>query len=97
MSSYTVTWDGKLQACQVLGAYTADAAGQGLAQAWEAFPYKVSLPELDERCRNCEIADLCQCCPAFRYAETGSTGGYPEYACRDAHRVNMLMDTCRFS
>lgn len=97
MSSYTVTWDGKLQACQVLGAYAVDAVGQSLAQAWEKFLYEVNLPVLDERCQNCEITDLCQCCPASRYAETGSAGGYPEYACRDAYRVSMLMDAYRFS
>lgn len=92
MTSYTVTYDGKLQACQVLGAYRTDALSDGLQKAWERFPFEVKHPPLDERCMICEIAELCQSCPASRYAETGSTGGFVEYACLDAKALNNMIE-----
>lgn len=91
MDSYTVTWDGKLQACQVLGAFQTDALKDGLRKAWELYPYQVKHPPLDEKCVKCKLAELCQTCPASRYAETGSIGGAVEYACRDAEEVNKMM------
>ena len=91
MTSYAVTWDGRLQACQALGAFWTDAAALGIEKAWAQFPCSVKMPSLDEKCQNCKISDLCQCCPASRYAETGSPGGCPEYACRDAYKTNTLI------
>ena len=84
MRSYCVTYDGCLQACQVLGQFTTDVKADGLKKAWENFPFAVKLPPMNEKCKNCGITDFCQCCPASRYAETGCISGLPEYACLDA-------------
>lgn len=84
MRSYCVTYDGLLQACQALGQFTTDVKNDGLEKAWESFPSAVKLPPMNEKCKNCGITDYCQCCPASRYAETGSVSGLPEYACLDA-------------
>lgn len=84
MSAYAVTWDGRLQACQVLGAFSTDAVALGLKNAWEDFPLCVKLPEVNRKCLNCEMSSLCQSCYALRYAETGNLNGCPEYACRDS-------------
>ena len=84
MRSYCVTFDGLLQACQALGQFTTDVKNNGLKKAWEDFPFAIKLPPMNEKCKNCEITDYCQCCPASRYAETGSVSGLPEYACLDA-------------
>lgn len=84
MRSYCVTYDGLLQACQVLGQFTTDVKNNGLKKAWDDFPSTVKLPPMNEKCKSCGITDFCQCCPASRYAETGSASGCPEYACDDA-------------
>ena len=84
MRSYCVTYDGKLQACQALGQFATDVKNDGLKKAWDNFPLAVKLPPMNEKCKNCEITDYCQCCPASRYAETGCVSGFPDYACQDA-------------
>ena len=88
MSAYAVTWDGKLQACQVLGAFYTDAKKLGLKEAWETFPLAVKLPKIGEKCLNCKMSDICQSCYALKYAETGDVSGCPEYACADSEIMN---------
>ncbi len=88
MTSFAITWDGKLQACQILGAFQTDARKDGLKQAWENFPFTVKIPPINEKCASCTMVDLCQCCFASRYAETGSLTGCPEYVCEDARVMN---------
>ncbi len=83
MRSYTISWDGKLLGCQMLGLFNCDVVHQPFMKAWEEYPSKVHLPETHPDCRCCEMASICNCCPASRYAETGDLGGKPEYVCRD--------------
>lgn len=92
MSQYTIAWDGKLLACQMMGAFQTDALREGLAQAWKRFPYVVHLPKPDQRCENCEDRKICNCCAASRYAETGSISGCPEYVCRDTAVIKRLLE-----
>lgn len=92
MSSYTVTWDGKLQGCQMLGVFQTDAASLGFQEAWERFPYEVKLPPMNPTCKRCELKGLCECCPAFRYSETGDLQGVPEYICQNTHIVSEIME-----
>ena len=89
--SFAVTWDGKLQACQLLGAFQTDAVKHGLKKAWEIFPLEIKLPPFDSKCQNCSLGEICQCCFASRYAETGSLSGCPEYACRDSEIIDSLI------
>ena len=84
MSDFAITWDGKLQACQVLGAFFTDVKRLGLKNAWDSFPAAVKLPPVNEKCVGCKNKDICQNCYALRYAETGSLSGCPEYACADS-------------
>lgn len=88
MSAFAVTWDGKLQACQVLGAFYTDVKKLGLKKAWETFPLAVKLPDVSEKCLSCEKNEICQSCYALRYAETGDVSGCPEYACADSEVMN---------
>ena len=91
MQSYTISWDGKLLGCQLLECFPQDVLGKGLAQAWEDFPFAVRLPELNEKCARCEDQNICNCCCASRYAETGDLGGFPEYVCRDTAVIKKLL------
>lgn len=92
MQSYTISWDGKLLGCQLLGCFAQNALTKGLKQAWEDFPFGVNLPELNQKCAQCEDQKLCNCCCASRYAETGSLGGFPEYVCQDTAIIKKLLE-----
>ncbi len=92
MSDFTATWDGKLQACQVLGAFYTDVKELGLKKAWDMFPLAVKLPDVNEKCLNCERNDICQNCYALRYAETGDISGCPEYACADSEVMDLYIE-----
>lgn len=82
MNQYTITWDGKLQGCQILGAFTTDAVREGFQTAWDRYPETVKQINPGSPCSECEIADQCESCAATRYAETGSTTGFSEYICQ---------------
>ena len=81
MESYTVTWDGKLLGCQMLGAFSTDVVKEGFVQAWDRFPFTVRLPKINEECAACSLADKCRICPAVCMAETGTLNEKPDYIC----------------
>lgn len=91
MSSYTVSWDGQLLGCQMMGNFSENILQKGFRKAWEDFPKKVRLPRVNEKCLNCENQNICNVCCASRYAETGDLGGCPEYVCRDTAIVRELL------
>ena len=91
MSSYTVSWDGQLLGCQMMGNFAEDILRKGFRKAWEDFPKRVRLPRVNEKCANCENQNICNVCCASRYAETGDLGGCPEYVCRDTAIVRELL------
>lgn len=83
MRQYTITWDGQLLGCQMLGLFATDALRDGFDMAWHKFPSVVKIPKLNEKCANCANKEMCNCCIASRYAETGNPGGCPDYVCKD--------------
>lgn len=91
MNSYCITYDGKLQGCQVLGLFQTDVRKDGFQAAWTQFPYEVKLPPMNQKCQTCEIASHCETCYASRYAETGEICGCPDYQCQDAREKMKLM------
>ena len=82
MNNLTITWDGKLLGCQMLGAFATDAVALGFAKAWEEWPYTVRLPELNAQCAACPDMTTCAVCPGVRMAECGNLSGRPDYVCR---------------
>ena len=82
MNQVTVTWDGKLLGCQMLGCFSTDAVKLGFAKAWEEWPYTVRLPQVNSVCLDCPHVSLCQVCPGVRMAECGNLTDRPEYICR---------------
>ena len=91
MQSYTISWDGQLLGCQMMGLFSQDALAKGFSEAWRDFPAGVRLPKMNEKCGTCEDRNICNCCCASRYAETGDPGGCPEYVCRDTKAVARLL------
>jgi len=82
MNAYTITWDGKLVGCQLLGDCWTEPFEDGFEAAWKQFPDKVKLPPVSEECIGCKLS--CNACPATRLAETGSMGELPEYLCKES-------------
>lgn len=93
INDYTISWDGKLLGCQMMGNFYVDALHEGFAKAWDTFPSVVKLPPVNEACLACESLNICNCCYASRYAETGDLGGCPDYVCRDTAIINRMLKT----
>ncbi|MCI5699103.1 MAG: radical SAM protein [Lachnospiraceae bacterium] len=84
MSQYTITYEGKLLACQMIGVFYTDALQEGVQNAWERYPYEVHIPYGKGKCGSCEYIDTCQSCYGSRYAETGDFNGCSDYIYRTA-------------
>ena len=92
MRDYTISWDGKLLGCQMLGVFSTDVLKEGLRAAWERFPAVVYLPDQNEECRQCQRKQLCNSCAASRVAGTGKINGCPDYFCRDAKVIQKMIN-----
>ncbi len=88
MTSYTISWDGKLLGCQMLGDCWTYPFDIGFQSAWDDFPKMVQLPMLPEECIGCKAT--CNACPANRLSETGCLGGLPEYLCEESKLVDEM-------
>lgn len=82
MHDVTVTYDGKLLGCQMLGDFRTDAVELGFTEAWKQWPYRVRLPQVNGECAACSHIDSCAICPAVRMAECGDLAGRPDYICQ---------------
>ena len=91
MTSYTISWDGKLLGCQMLGDYWTYPFDEGFNSSWLKFPKGVVIKELNEKCRTCKDRSLCSTCVATRMAETGNTFGCPSYICNDVKEVKKYL------
>jgi radical SAM protein with 4Fe4S-binding SPASM domain len=81
INSYTITWDGKLIGCQLLGDCWTYPLETGFLKAWDEFPEHVFMPPLPAKCMECKVT--CNACPATRLAETGLLNGHPAYICKE--------------
>lgn len=90
MSSYTVAWDGKLLACQMLGVFHTDLLERDFLQAWKELPEKILLPSENRQCTDCKVAEYCQSCYATRYAETGNLRGCCDYIYQNASAISKI-------
>ena len=91
MQSYTITWDGKLLACQILGEFYNYPYEEGFEKSWNSYPKLVKTYESDNICINCNNKDICAPCYAFRYAETEGLGGCPNYICNHTTELKKLL------
>lgn len=89
---FTVGYDGTFRLCSSLWHPNTvyDLRGGSLRDAWEEWvPHVRDLrganPEFLEKCRKCDIINLCLWCPAHAALETGSMDDWVEYFCAVAH------------
>ena len=87
IKSYTISWEGNLIPCQMLGNFSIDITNQKFINAWEKLPFQIQLPNLCKKCSNCKYLDICPACPASRLAASGDMGGYVEYLCEDVKEL----------
>ncbi len=89
--SFSVSYDGYFRLCASLYSpdCMCDLKSVSLAQAWRDFIPKVrnmrsGRREFLEKCRKCQIVNLCMWCPAHSYLETGKLDTPVEYFCEVA-------------
>ena len=92
MDSYTISYDGKLLGCQMLGGFWTDAT-QGFAKAWDQYPQTVKLPARETACDGCDHRQLCTVCPAVRMAECKNLTDIPQYICDSTKIIAMYERT----
>lgn len=85
MTSYSISWDGKLTGCQMLEDCWTYPFEYGFNKAWDDFPNHVKHIYIPKECSGCDIP--CNACPATRLAETGSLSGLPDYICKESKLV----------
>lgn len=90
MTSFTITWDGKLIGCQMLSDAWTLPFEEGFLRAWDSFLSQYKIPKLPEECIGCDVR--CNACPAARLAETGAFDRRPEYICKESQMVNEMED-----
>jgi len=90
--SFTVGYDGTFRLCSSLWHPDTvyDLRAGTLRQAWEELVPRVrdlrgADPVFLERCRRCELINLCLWCPAHAALETGRMDAWVEYFCDVAH------------
>ena len=90
--SFTVGHDGSFRLCSSLWHPTTvcDLRRIPLADAWGELVPRVramqsNRTEFLKSCRVCSIINLCLCCPAHAYLETGELDARVDYFCRVAH------------
>ncbi|MBN1996262.1 radical SAM protein [candidate division KSB1 bacterium] len=90
--SFHVSYDGKFRLCSSLWhPDTLYDLRQGtLREAWYDFVPRIRNirsedPELQQKCRQCTIINLCMWCPAHAHLETGRMDAWVDYFCRVAH------------
>ncbi|MGB2907381.1 MAG: radical SAM protein [Candidatus Aminicenantaceae bacterium] len=91
-NSFSVSYDGKLRLCSSLWHPDCiyDLRRGSLRDAWTMFVPRVrdmrsDRQEFLEKCRRCQIINLCLWCPAHSHLETGEMDSVVEYFCRVAH------------
>lgn len=87
MSTFAVTYDGRLVPCQLIDRFSVDLKSEDFHSAWQRLPWEIEVPGLCARCASCKISQWCSACPASRLAETGDMGGAPEYSCAEAREL----------
>lgn len=95
IDSYAVSWDGKMFACELLDRGYTEPFVTGFNDAWEHLPEQYPLTENIEKCSKCDLAGLCEACPATRLAETGNWFGVPEYSCNEAKEMRRLLTNAK--
>ena len=82
VSSFWITWNGKMTPCGMMDKPETDVRGEGFAKAWKSTVEKARQILMPAKCTNCTWKAKCVTCAAMVLAETGDYEKAPEYRCR---------------
>ena len=82
VSSFWITWDGKMTPCGMMDQPAEDVRREGFANAWKHVGTKMRQILMPAKCTNCTWKKKCVTCAAMVLAENGDYERAPEYRCR---------------
>lgn len=82
LSSWWISWDGKIYACSMLNGISANLDEIPFEEAWEKIKEQAKQMILPRECRICPKKPFCEACPAGCMAENSSFDKSPSYLCR---------------
>lgn len=91
IDQYTITWDGRMFACELLADGYTSPFEEGFASAWKRLPKQYPVTQRIEKCENCRYVDLCQICPAVKKSESGDWFGVPQYFCGETEYLHQIL------
>lgn len=82
-ASYSISWDGRMVACNTFMHPFTEPFREGFRSAWERLPSLFAEMRTPEKCRSCPLGidRACPNCPPKLFAETGSFDEPAEYIC----------------
>ena len=94
-SDFWLSWNGEMRACGMfrMPELTFDLKKYSFADCWAKLVEESQrLNSVCQECKNCNMRDLCERCPAANYAESHKLDGRPDYLCR---KTTALVDFLR--
>lgn len=89
-ASFWITWDGWLTACGMMPEPKVELHHMDFPEGWHRLTELAAETRLSGVCAKCENRLLCHPCAAMAAAETGSTGGIPQYLCHMAKEMRRI-------
>lgn len=91
INQYTITWDGRMYACELLTEGYTEPFKEGFCSAWGKLPEQYPRSREVKACERCKYVEFCELCPAIRRVESGSWFGVPEYFCGEAQCLYQIL------
>lgn len=91
IDQYTITWDGRMFACELMADGYTNPFEEGFSTAWERLPEQYPVSQKIETCENCRCEAFCETCPAVKKAETGDWFGVPKYFCGESKFLYQIL------
>ena len=89
-ASFWITWDGWLTACGMMPEPKVDLRLSDFPESWRQLTTLAEETRLSGVCAKCANFQLCHPCAAMAAAETGHTGGIPQYLCQMAREMRRI-------
>ena len=91
IDQYTITWDGRMFACELLADGYTSPFEEGFLPAWKRLPEQYPVTQRIETCENCRYVDLCRICPAVKKSESRDWFGTPKYFCDETEYLYQIL------
>ncbi len=90
-SGFWMNWKGEIQACGMMNGPSFSLLEYSFVDCWQKVLAASAKVDYCEDCRQCELQNICQICPAMLMAETGAYHKRPDYICRYTRELFRLM------